>query len=339
MLLPPIAFAQREASVDRARRPPRYYSSLRHSPRKRENHWAPSRVIVARNRPKYVWATILLTLSIFLITTTIIQSATSSVPVARSDSLVAVPGANSFAYSGQWASYGGPITPNGVAVDSSGNVFIADAKNYAVYKLANDGSFSATWGSQGSGPSHFNNPEGIALDPQGNVYVSDSVNNNIQKFSPAGGFITSWGSTGSGNGQFKTPLGLSVNASGFVYAVDQGNQRVEIFRNDGTYVGSFGGLGTIPGKFISPYGVVVDSSGFVYVSDNARSSGNITKFTKTGGLVFAWGGLNSGTGSLAGPAMMAVDNAGNIYVSDNSFNHVEKFGTTSGNLILSWGSS
>jgi len=86
MLLPPIAFAQREASVDPARRQPRYYSSRRHSPRTRQNDWARPRVIVAGNRPKYVWATIVLTLSIFLITTTIIQSATSSVTVARSHS-------------------------------------------------------------------------------------------------------------------------------------------------------------------------------------------------------------------------------------------------------------
>src|SRR5439155_189627 len=150
--------------------------------------------------------------------------------------------------------------------------------------------------------------------------------------------ITSWGSTGSGVGQFRTPLGLSVNASGFVYVVDQGNQRVQIFRNNGTYVGSFGGLGTTPGKFLSPYGVAVDSLGFVYVSDSASMSDNVTKFTKTGGFVLTWGGLNSG-GTLAAPTMMAVDNASNIYVSDNFWNNIQKFSTSSGSLISSWGTA
>ncbi len=259
MLLRPMANAQREVSSSLGGHPSGNRSRSQHFSPMWENHLSRSRAPVAKKRPKHVWAAILLTLSLSGITLAILNGATGLVGTAEDRSQVTVAGANSFAYSRQWGSYGGPITPNGVAVDSSGNLFIADAKNYAVYKLASDGSFVTTWGSQGTGPGQFKSPQGIARDPQGNVYVSDSVNNNIQKFTSSGGLITSWGSTGSGAGQFRTPLGLSVNASGFVYVVDQGNQRVQIFRNDGTYAGSFGGLGTTPGKFLSPYGVAVDS--------------------------------------------------------------------------------
>src|SRR5712691_3592862 len=322
MLYTSMAIAQNNASVHQARRQP-CYSSLRHSPPMQEYHWARSRVISAENRPKYVRAALLLTLSLSLITMTITQGATNSVTMSGHDSLVTMSGANSFAYSWQWGAYGGPITPNGVTVDASGNVFIADAKNFGVYELAKDGSLLAAWGSQGTGPGHFNNPEGIARDPQGNVYVSDSVNNNIQKFTASGSFITSWGSTGTGNGQFKTPLGLSVNATGFLYVVDQGNQRVQIFRNNGTYVGSFGGLGSnLVGKFQSPFGVAVGPN-YVYVSDSSHSffqSGNVTEFTKTGGFVCVWGST-----SLLQPAMVATDNASNVYVADNLENDVVKF--------------
>src|SRR5437762_8742840 len=66
-------------------------------------------------------------------------------------------------------------------------------------------------------------------------------------------------------------------------------------------------------------------------------SNDIANFTRTGSRGRAGGGLNLG-GSLAAPAMMAVDNASNIYVTDNLRNDVERFDTTTGNLILMWGS-
>ncbi len=187
-----------------------------------------------------------------------------------------------FGYSAQWGSYGGPTEPGGVAVDSSGNLYIADAKNYAVVKLAKNGSFIGSWGSYGSGPGQFKNPEGIALDPSGNIYVSDSINDDIQKFTDTGHFVTSW-DTWNKTSVLKSPLGVSVNGTGFVYVVDGGDQRVQIYRNNGTYVGSFGGPGTTPGKFSGPYGIAISSS-YVYVSDNSLQSGNITEFTKTGVL-------------------------------------------------------
>src|SRR5262245_909850 len=67
----------------------------------------------------------------------------------------------SFAYSGQWGSYGGPIMPNGVTVDSSGNVYVADAKNYAMFKFASSGSLITSWGTKGTSSGQFNGPQGI----------------------------------------------------------------------------------------------------------------------------------------------------------------------------------
>ncbi len=209
--------------------------------------------------------------------------------------------------------------PNGVTVDPSGNVYIADAKNYAIVKLARDGSFVSSWGSYGMGPGQFRNPEGVALDASGNVYVTDSVNNNVEKFTSAGVFVASWNTWNKTN-VLRNPIGLSVNATGFVYVADEGNQRVEIFRSDGTYVGSFGGLGSnLVGKFQSPFGVAIGPT-YVYVSDASFQSGNITELTKTGGFVCAWG-----SGSLLQPAMVATDNASNVYVADNLGDVVVKF--------------
>ncbi len=331
-LLFPLTCARERVSSNQVQ----HHSSNRHSRRyrscKRESHLHSSKESVAEKKTQYVLGAMLLFLAFSLATLDV--NPTSTKPTARASGSASLVGSPSFGYASEWSSYGGPMTPNGVAVDSSSNVYVADAKNYAIDKLARDGSFLTAWGSQGNGPGHFN--QGVALDSSGNVYVSDSVNNNVQKFTSSGTFITSWNSWNNTN-VLKNPLGIAVNSTGFVYVVDQGDQRVQIFRNNGTYVGSIGGPGATFGKFLTPYGVAVDSSGFVYVSDNAPKSGNITKFTKTGGFVLAWGGVNSG-GTLAGPAMMIVDNASNIFVSDLSFNRVQKFDTSTGNLLLTWGS-
>ena len=95
--------------------------------------------------------------------------------------------------------------PQGVAVDGSGTVYVADTYNHRIQKLGPDGTLLTTWGSEGSKDGQFLFPGGIAVDGSGTVYVADPYNHRIQKFSPDGTFLTSWGSKGSGNGRLKFP--------------------------------------------------------------------------------------------------------------------------------------
>ena len=95
--------------------------------------------------------------------------------------------------------------PSGIAVDSSGNVYLADTDNHRIQKFSSNGQFVTRWGSQGSGDGQFGSPQGIALDSSGNVYIADEWNHRIQKFSSNGQFIAKWGSNGSGDGQFNWP--------------------------------------------------------------------------------------------------------------------------------------
>src|SRR5438093_7414551 len=203
----PVTCARERVSCNQVQN----HSSNRHSGGyrscKRESHLHPSKESVAEKKTQYVLGAIRLLLIVSLATLDVGPTATK--PTARASGSASLTGGPSFSYASQWGSYGGPMAPNGVAVDSSGNVFVADAKNYAIDKLARDGSFLTGWGSQGSGPGHFNSPQGVALDSSGNVYVSDSVNNNIQKFTSSGTFIISWNSWNNTN-VLKNPLGLSV---------------------------------------------------------------------------------------------------------------------------------
>ena len=109
---------------------------------------------------------------------------------------------------------------DGVAVDSSGNVYVADTFNGRVEKFTSTGTFLTQWGSF-----RFYDLGGISVDSPGNVYVTE--NNRVEKFTSNGTYITQWGSYGSGPGQFNQPRGIAVDSAGNVYVADGGNNRVQ----------------------------------------------------------------------------------------------------------------
>ena len=79
--------------------------------------------------------------------------------------------------------------PQRIAVDSSGNIYVADTVNHRIQKFDSDGAWDATWGSEGDGDGQFFHPQGIAVDSSGNIYVADTGNHRIQKLDSDGQFI------------------------------------------------------------------------------------------------------------------------------------------------------
>ena len=118
--------------------------------------------------------------------------------------------------------------PGQVAVDSSGNVYVADAANNRVQKFTSDGVFITSWGG-------FFNPIGVAVDNSGNVCVLDSYNSRVAKFTSSGVFITSWGTSSAGWCD-------AVDSSGNVYVVEPYINRVEKFTSTGVLITSWGGI-------------------------------------------------------------------------------------------------
>ena len=87
----------------------------------------------------------------------------------------------------------GSGTAGGIAADTLGNVFIADATTSSIKKYDTTGRFLLSWGTAGSGAGQFNGPLSVATDPAGAVYVLDEGNQRVQKFDGAGNFLTAWG--------------------------------------------------------------------------------------------------------------------------------------------------
>jgi DNA-binding beta-propeller fold protein YncE len=137
--------------------------------------------------------------------------------------------------------------PEGVAVSSSGNVYVADEENSRIQKFTKTGKFIRTWGTYGTGNGQFDEPKNIALDSLGNVYVTDYGNNRVQKFKNDGTFIKKWGFIGTGNGQFNGPSGIGVNLNtNNVYVSDEGNSRIQEFTKDGAFIRTWGSFGSLP---------------------------------------------------------------------------------------------
>ena len=169
--------------------------------------------------------------------------------------------------------------PSGLAVDSAGNVYVADALNDRIQKFSSSGTFIDKWGTHGSANGQFDLPIDVATDSLGEVYVTDSSNNRVQRFTSTGTFLGKWGSAGSAPGQFQSPSRLAIDSQRNVYVSDTGNDRIQVFRPTGAFVKQWGGHGPGDGQFNSPLGIAVGTASRLYVGDanNAR----VQVFTET----------------------------------------------------------
>ncbi|MHA1770421.1 MAG: 6-bladed beta-propeller [Candidatus Thorarchaeota archaeon] len=249
-------------------------------------------------------------------------------------------------YEGQWGSRGTTsgqfIDPWGVAINSSGYVYVTDTGNHRVQVFDMNGNFVTQWGSRGTGHGEFNMPMGIAVATNGHVYVADMGNDRIQIFGPSGNYIGEWGSSGTGTGQFHQPVGVAIrNSNGYVYVTDMGNDRVQYFDANGNYQGTWGSQGTSTGYFNDPTGIAVNqNNGEVIVADSTYN--RVQRFSATGSYLslVGSGGSFSGSGSngyFRNPIGVSVSSGGIIYVTDMGNDRIQYFSST-GSYQGQWGS-
>jgi sugar lactone lactonase YvrE len=285
--------------------------------------------------------------------------------------------------------------PRGTAIDSNGNVYVADTSNHRIQKFDSEGGFlgwigldnlgntgwhnpeTGTRGVFGYGDGQFRTPWGLAIDSDGNIYVADTLNNRIQKLDSSGvmlgwwgldnSYVTGWhdpgsgkiGYSGTGDGQLWLPYDVTVDSEGNVYVVDSFNHRIQKFDSDGGFLGwigrdnlGFSGwhnpgtgtrgvLGTGDGQFRYPWGVDVDSNGNVFVADTSNQRyqkldadgvflgwwgfdySNFTGWHPPGTLEI--GRVGTGDGQFWNPYDVAVDLEDNVFVVDTFMRRIQKF--------------
>ncbi|MCX6873709.1 MAG: choice-of-anchor D domain-containing protein, partial [Verrucomicrobia bacterium] len=252
--------------------------------------------------------------------------------------------------------------PQGIAVDGSGNLYVADSGNHTIRKVTPSGVVTTLAGDPGffgnvdgtGSAARFRSPWGIAVDGSGNQYVADCNNYTIRKVTPAGVVTTVAGSPGlegsaDGTGsaaRFYVPCGIVVDRSANLYVTDYWNDTIRKVTPSGTVTTFAGnsqfGSGSVDGtgsaaRFTSPSGIAVDGSGNLYVADSGNHT--IRKMTPSGVVTTLAGhpgsfGNVDGTGSAARyfhPEGIVADGSGSLYVADTS-NHTIRKVTPSGSV-------
>jgi DNA-binding beta-propeller fold protein YncE len=121
--------------------------------------------------------------------------------------------------------------PQGVAVDSEGNVYVTDTLNNRVEIFDADGNFVSLFGKNGDGPGYFARPKGIAIDADGHIWVADQVTDRLQVFNKEGQLLTYVGlGHGSLPGQFNSLVGVAIDKQNRVFTTEQYPGRLQVFR-------------------------------------------------------------------------------------------------------------
>ncbi|RMF93658.1 MAG: tetratricopeptide repeat protein, partial [Nitrospinota bacterium] len=168
-------------------------------------------------------------------------------------------------------------SPEGLAVDRQGNLYVADTQNHRIQKFSPQGGWLLSWGELGTGPGEFVEPTDVAIDPEGKVWVVDTGNHRLQRFEPTGRYLGEIGRAGKKPGELDSPRGMAIDAEGRLYVADTLNSRIQVFGLSGDLLWVIGHPGREAGAFYYPNGVAIDAHGALYVADTINH--RIQRFT------------------------------------------------------------
>lgn len=244
--------------------------------------------------------------------------------------------------------------PTGIAVDSAGNLYVADSENHTIRKITATGivgTFAGKAGSSGhddgtNADARFWYPGGMVIDPEGNLILADTGNHALRKITPAGTVTTLAGRAGlsgyvdgdSSQARFNFPYSVALDAQRNLY-ISEGNQVIRKLSPDGvvsTVAGKAGQSGDADGigsdaRFYEPAGITVAPNGNLFVSDTGN---DLIRMVTPAGAVTTVGGSGyrgssdgiEAAAEFSRPTGIISDSAGNLYIADRFNGTIRKAG-------------
>lgn len=238
----------------------------------------------------------------------------------------------------------------GIAVDSKGNIYVANTWAGTIDKFDAQGKYVKSWGeptgtmgtdqmiTQTDGtpednqakPLGFFGPRGVAVDKQDHIYITDTGNKRVVVTDSDGKYIYQWGTPGAGIGQFDEPVGIAIGPDGRVYVGDTWNSRVQIFNiNSDTNQVDPASAQSIPingwsrSSYNNPF-IAVSPTNLLAVAVPEKQQ--IYLFDSvTGKQLITWGGTGTDDASLNMPSGLAFDDKGLLYVAERMNQRVSVF--------------
>jgi len=263
-----------------------------------------------------------------------------------------------------------------IALDTHGNLYLADRYNSLIEKIDTQGKLSVVAGVIGKRGAPTNNvpavqstlnyPQGVAVDKLGNLYIADSDNRVVEKVDTSGILTIIAGRVGqqgiptpgaATSTSLKAPNSVAVDESGNVYIADTNNSLIEKVNTEGVlsiFAGVAGQAGAptagaaTSSKLNLPYSITTDESGNVYIADTNNaliekvdSQGNLSIFAGIPGQVGMptnnESATNSKLGFIQGVAFATINNTGHLFIADGSNNLIESINVDTKNLNITAG--
>ncbi|HEV7224755.1 MAG TPA: DUF4214 domain-containing protein [Pirellulales bacterium] len=263
---------------------------------------------------------------------------------------------------------GGPATaaelqtPEAIAVDSSGDLFIADNGNSRIREInlttgvittvAGHGAYGFSGDGGPATAAEFSYVKGIAVDSSGDLFFADGFNDRIREINHATGIITTvagngtMGSSGDGGlaiaAELTWPEGVAVDSSGHLFIAGGAEERIRevnlatgvitTVAGNGVQGSSGDGGSATAASLLSPEGVAVDSSGDLFIADRGNNrirevnlaTDIITTIAGNGTAGFSGDGGRAGAAELSGPAGVLVDSSGELFIADTGSNRIRE---------------
>ncbi len=223
-------------------------------------------------------------------------------------------------------------SPGGMALDSSGNLWITDEESDRIEEFNREGGLVREFGSPGIGAGDLLSPGGLTVDHQGDVWVADCGNTRIEEFGPEGEYLHQFPVTGTTGGlsASSVPSGVVVGAGGNLWVSDKGAGKVDLFTPSGELIKSVGAE-----SLQEPGAITTGPEGTMWVTDSALDE--VFEFDGSGTQVTEFGSEGEGEGQFRDPNAIAVDGDDHVWVADTGNGRVEEF-EESGRFLHEFGS-